>query len=191
MALKIELAGLATSPPAPPSPQRISGMVTILDETIASLRRIAADLRPLMLDDLGLNAAIEWLAAEAARRLDIEVSLHLGESDPPVDDRLATALFRMVQEALNNVACHSRATDVRIALRHDARELRLTIEDNGVGFPAGADQRAGKSGLLGMREQVAMLGCEMEWLNAPDGGARVSIRLPLPAAAGPVAGGSV
>ena len=111
-------------------------MLEMIDDTVASVRRIAADLRPMMLDDLGLNAAIEWLARDAARRMDMEITVRLGEEDPPVTQGAAIALYRMVQEALTNVARHARATDVSIEMRQEGGELVLTVRDNGIGFSA-------------------------------------------------------
>jgi two-component system, NarL family, sensor histidine kinase UhpB len=180
-ALKMELSGWVSAPgPAGPQ-QRVDEMLSMLDETLASVRRISADLRPLMLDDLGLNAAIDWLARDAGRRMGVEVTLHLCEFEPEVDDRLATAIFRMVQEALTNVARHARATEVRIALRRSGAELVLTVEDNGIGYPERSMQRAGALGLLGLRERAGMFGGRLELGNPPGAGARLTIRLPYDA----------
>jgi signal transduction histidine kinase len=154
-------------------------MLTMLDDTLAALRRISSDLRPLMLDDLGLNAAIEWLARDTGRRMGIAVTVQLGEADPPVHDRVATAVYRMVQEALTNVARHARASAVQITLGHTDDELELTVEDNGTGFAQQASPRAGSFGLLGMRERADLLGGRLELGNAPGGGARLTVRLPL------------
>jgi two-component system, NarL family, sensor histidine kinase UhpB len=177
-ALKMELAALRASAPAGSSEQ-IENMIGMVDETLSSVRRISTDLRPMMLDDLGLNAAIEWLARDAARRLGIEVTVRLGENEPALDDRVATAAFRMVQEALTNVARHSRATDVQIELRQHDGELELTVTDNGVGYPADAMRREGSFGLVGMRERATMLGGRVEFGNPAGGGARLVVHLPL------------
>jgi len=186
-ALKMELSGLAVAPGSTEPRQRVEEMLTMLDETLASVRRISADLRPLMLDDLGLNAAIEWLARDTGRRMGVEVTLQLDEPEPEIDDRLATAIFRMVQEALTNVARHARATDVQIALRRSGGELVLTVEDNGIGYPERSMQRSGSFGLLGLRERAGMFGGRLELGNPPGGGARLTIRLPYdaPPDAGP------
>jgi signal transduction histidine kinase len=146
---------------------------------VGSVRRIAADLRPMMLDDLGLNAAIEWLARDAARRLDMEITVRLGEEDPPVTQGAAIALYRMVQEALTNVARHARATDVNIGMRQEGGELALTVRDNGVGFPSDLQHNDGRYGLLGIRERAYMLGGRLEVDNPPGGGGRLTVRLPL------------
>lgn len=178
-ALKMELSTLGLAPGYGTQDGRIASMLEMLDETVASVRRIAADLRPLMLDDLGLNAAIEWLARDAARRMGIEVAVRLCENDPLIGGRASIALYRMVQEALTNVARHARATDVRIELRPSGDELVLTIKDNGVGFPNPTSRRDGSFGLLGIRERAYMLGGNLELDNPPGGGARITVRLPI------------
>jgi len=178
-ALKMELSALPGVGDQPARQERVGSLMAMLDDTLASVRRISSDLRPMMLDDLGLNAAIEWLARDMARRMGIEITVRLNENDAPVDDRVATAVFRMVQEALTNVARHARATDVTVVLQQHDSELELVVEDNGTGYPERAMQREGSFGLLGMRERAAMLGGLMEYGNAPGRGARLRVRLPL------------
>jgi two-component system, NarL family, sensor histidine kinase UhpB len=178
-ALKLDLASLDPRLDAAAFAQRTEAMLGMLDETMTAVRRIIADLRPLMLDDLGLNAALEWLARESARRMGIEITVHLGEHDPALDSEASVAVYRMVQEALTNVARHSRATDVRIELGESGGTLLLTIQDNGVGFAPGATRTAGAFGLLGVSERAYALGGSMHTDNPPGGGARIRVRLPL------------
>jgi len=185
-ALKMELASLHQAPRSAKRDARAAAMTEMLDQTMASVRRIAADLRPMMLDDLGLNAAIEWLARESARRMGIAITAHLPENDPALDSRASTAVYRMVQEALTNVARHARATEVQIDLHATAGELVLTVRDNGIGFPVLATQPEGSFGLMGIRERAFMLGGTLQLDNPPGGGGRVTVRLPLlPAANAP------
>ncbi len=178
-ALKMDLASLRTAPDRDAVAARAAAMQELLDQTVASVRRIAADMRPLMLDDLGLNAAIEWLAHEAARRMGIEVDLDLDESEPLLSDQAVIALYRMVQEALNNVARHAHASHVWIEMRHRAAELVLVVQDDGVGFGPQALHKKGSYGLMGLRERASMFGGQLEVENPPDGGGRVTVRLPL------------
>ena len=178
--LKMEMASLDPDAPRQVLYERIAVMLTMLDETMASTRSIASDLRPLMLDDLGLNAAIEWLARESARRMGIEVTVRQDETDPPVDSRTATTIYRTVQEALTNVARHARATDVSIEIRRHDDQLVVSVQDNGVGFPLSAVRKAGSFGLLGLRERAYMMGGQLEIDNPPGCGARVTVRIPLP-----------
>lgn len=178
-ALKMDLSGLAMANGLKDTDEHFAGMLTMLDDTVASVRRIAGDLRPLMLDDLGLNAAIEWLASDASRRLGIEIEVQLGEDDTQVDERVAIAIYRMVQEALTNVARHAKASHVRICLKQKDGELVLTVQDNGIGFPARALQREGSYGLLGMRERARMLGGRFALATVPGQGGCVIVHLPL------------
>jgi len=178
-ALKMELSSLASAAQRTAQERRIPDMLEMIDDTVAAVRRIAADLRPLMLDDLGLNAAIEWLARDAAHRMDIDITVQLGDEDPPLGERAAIALYRIVQEALTNVARHAHATEVRIEMREDGTELMLSIHDNGVGFPDRSMQHEGRFGLLGIRERAYMLGGRLEVDNPPVGGGRITVHLPL------------
>jgi two-component system sensor histidine kinase UhpB len=160
--------------------ERAQLMLDMLDETVASTRRIAMDLRPLMLDDLGLTEAIDWLVTEFNRRTGIEVDARLDEDVRDLPAHLSTTLYRIVQEALTNITRHARATRVSISLKACHPELQLTIEDNGVGFAQGTRSRnPGSFGLLGIRERALMLGGRLAVGNGPEGGARLVVRVPL------------
>ena len=178
-ALKMELCSLASQKKPVAPEERVSAMIEMVDETVASVRRIATDLRPLMLDDLGLNAAIEWLAGGWARRMGIKVRLRLDNADPPVREAVAIALYRMVQEALTNIARHAQASEVQIEIRRQANELVLTVQDNGVGFAEPKMYQEGSHGLMGIRERAYMLGGHLEIGNSAAGGGRIAVRLPL------------
>jgi signal transduction histidine kinase len=160
-------------------------MLEMVDDTVATVRRIATELRPLMLDDLGLNAAIGWLADSWSRRMGVAVTLHLGAAEPAIDDAGSIALYRMVQEALTNIARHARATKVCIEVQQSGSDLLLTVLDNGVGFNEASMFREGSHGLMGIRERALMLGGELMIGNSPSGGGRVTVRLPLRADALP------
>jgi two-component system, NarL family, sensor histidine kinase UhpB len=181
-ALKIDLSNFATAAGLAPDDTRLAGMTAMIDDTLASVRRIASDLRPLMLDDLGLNAAIEWLARDASRRIGFAVHARLPLTEPQVDQRVAIALYRMVQEALTNVARHAQAQSVEIELGVETgtqgESLRLTVSDDGVGLSDTALQRPNSFGLLGLRERAHMLGGEVHIGARRGGGTRLSVRLP-------------
>jgi two-component system, NarL family, sensor histidine kinase UhpB len=177
-ALKIDLATLTAQAQLGHDDPRVAGMQAMLDDTLASVRRIASDLRPLMLDDLGLNAAIEWLARDTSRRIGIPVHTRLPLAEPPLDKRVAIALYRMVQEALTNVARHAQATSVEIILQAQERQLVLTVADDGIGVAEQALQRAGSFGLMGLRERAHMLGGQIEIGRRPRGGTRLTVRVP-------------
>jgi signal transduction histidine kinase len=155
-------------------------MLDMLDETVASARRISMDLRPLMLDDLGLAEAIDWLVKEFKRRTGIEVHTRLGVGLRELSPHLATTLYRIVQEALTNITRHAHATRVRVEMERSGGELELAIRDNGVGFPKERRSRnPGSFGLLGIRERVLMLGGQISVGNAPEGGALLVLRVPM------------
>lgn len=177
--LKMALSNLVSGSRAVLPAERVSAMFAMVDDTVAAVRRIATELRPAMLDDIGLSAAIEWLAQESARRMGVEVRWQLPASDPPISDAASIALYRMVQEMLTNVARHAQATEVRIELRCDEVSVVLKVQDNGVGFSAASMRRRGSHGLMGMRERCHMLGGRIELGNAPEGGARITVSLPL------------
>jgi len=181
--MKMELSDIADHGSRPATRARMAAMLELLDETMASLRRISADMRPLMLDDLGLNAAVEWLGREASRRMGIEVTTSLGDVDPTIDDRTATTVYRIVQEALTNIGRHARATDARIIIEQHEGELMLTVQDNGVGFRDSAVRKEGSFGLMGIRERAILLGGRFEVDNPPGGGGRLRVWLPIGAEA--------
>jgi len=114
----------------------------------------------------------------------VKVVLTLPAADPPISEAASIALYRMVQETLTNVARHARATEVVIDMQCNDAGVVLRVQDNGVGLPKPAAQRRVSHGLMGMRERCQMLGGKIEVGNAPEGGARITIRLPLQA--GPV-----
>ena len=179
-ALKLEMISCQRDHPGLAVGERAQLMLDMLDETVSSARRIAMDLRPLMLDDLGLPEAIDWLVKEFKRRTGIEVDIRLGEGMRELSSQLATALYRIVQEALTNITRHAQATRVSITLKGSDHELQLTIQDNGVGFIQGGHARnPGSFGLLGIRERVLMLGGRLSAGNAPEGGARLVVHVPL------------
>ena len=185
-ALKIDLANFAARAPrrgddAPVAADdaSVAAMQAMLDDTLASVRRIASDLRPLMLDDLGLNAAIGWLARDISQRMGIAVHTKLPVAEPEADPRVATALYRMVQEALTNVARHARATAVDVSLRARGGALTLAVADDGAGLPADALQRAGSFGLLGLQERAQALGGRMKIGPRRGGGTLLVVTLPM------------
>jgi PAS domain S-box-containing protein len=177
-ALKMELSSLKPDVVARAWPARLAEMTHMVDATLASVRRIAKDLRPAMLDDLGLNTAIEWLASDSARRLGIQISLQLDDDLPPLHEDTATALYRMVQESLTNIARHAHASQVSISLQRRDGQLNLVVQDDGVGFATRTLPQEG-NGLVGIRERAYMLGGDLEIGTAALGGGLLSIRVPL------------
>ena len=145
----------------------------LVDEAIATGRRIAADLRPPLLDDLGLAAALGQLARQGQLEANVRV-----EADDILTPRQAEQLFRIAQEAVTNVLRHARATHIWIEGGAGGEQYLLAVEDDGVGFDPGAVRR-GALGLVGMRERARLAGGECRWVMPRRGGTRVEIRLPL------------
>lgn len=181
--LKLELAWLSTRiKEGREMPiERVSEMKQMLDVAIASVRRISTDLRPLILDDLGFAEAVEWHATEVAKRSNLKIELELSAHECVNDDVLATALFRIVQEALNNVLRHSAAKHVLISLTRDDEFLCLRIQDDGLGLPEKV--RKGGIGLVSMRERVTSLGGEFKLIDGLKEGAKsglmIEVKLPF------------
>jgi len=157
---------------------KIRSMIEDVDLTITSVQRIVTELRPAMLDDLGLVAAIEWQAQDFERRSGIICRCTAGEEDVHVDRERATVVFRICQEALTNVARHAHATHVTIRFEEQADLLLLEVHDNGEGIPQEKISAPGSLGLLGMRERAALFGGQIDIIGRPGEGTRIILRLP-------------
>jgi PAS domain S-box-containing protein len=152
-----------------------------IDSVIASARRIAGGLRPPMLDDLGLGAALEWLAAEFRNRYGLAVTVQNATDQLVLSPTAATAIFRIVQEALTNVTRHAGATRVRVEMGVEHDEFRMRIEDNGKGTTLDRNRGKENFGLLGMQERVRQLDGRITFDSAPGDGFRIDICLPVDA----------
>jgi PAS domain S-box-containing protein len=164
--------------------EQIDAMRQLLDATISSVRRIAADLRPLILGDLGFGEAVTWQTAEFAKRSGLVITMDLGGAEHVRDDARATALFRIVQESLTNVARHAGASEVQIRLAAEEDQLVLTVRDDGSGIAPG-DPRSNRNGigLVSMRERATALGGQLRVASIAGRGTTIEVTLPLHAAA--------
>lgn len=156
----------------------------IVDDALHQVRRLAAALRPSILDDLGLIPALRWLAEQSAARGDLVVEFRTTAQDTRLAPEVETACFRIVQEALTNVVRHARATRVQIELHFAGELLVLSVQDDGCGCdPAAMSASAvagGSVGLLGMRERAALIGGQLEVESSPGHGCTVRLRCPAP-----------
>jgi len=159
--------------------KRVGEMSSITDDLIGRVRRISAALRPGVLDDLGLHAAIEWQAQEFERRTGTRCVVRSNMDDVRVDARVTTAVFRVFQEALTNVSLHANAGHVEIRLERRNEHVLLEVRDDGVGIPPEAEHHPASLGLLGMRERVLRLGGTVALSRPQDGGTVVSVEIPL------------
>lgn len=159
--------------------QQLRGMRRLIDATVASVRRIAADLRPVMLDDLGLIPAIEWLANDFTNRYGIDVERRIEVGDTGFTPTGATTLFRIVQEALTNVARHAEATLVTLTVRVEGDVCVLQIADNGHGANRSPTPGEKSFGLLGIRERAHMLGGTVEIHTSDGKGFVLTVTFPI------------
>jgi PAS domain S-box-containing protein len=159
---------------------KVHSAMQLTDNMIASLRRIASELRPRTLDDLGLTAALEWQAQEFESRTGIPFTLTLPREPLALDSERSTAIFRIFQESLTNVARHAQATRVAARLERQADALILEIRDDGRGFdPQEANARK-SLGLVGMQERALLLNGELKVEGVPGAGTTMTLRIPLP-----------
>lgn len=171
-AIKLNLKALAA---AGGDATRIGDGLAIVDATIGHIRDRALELRPALLDDLGLAAALEWLCRQQAQRSGLEVAFQ-GAPLPDLSSDLATAAYRIAQEGISNALKHAAATGIRVSLHAGDRRLEVEVTDNGCGFdPATA---APGIGLPGMRERASSLGGSLHLDSAPGQGTRLFARFP-------------
>ena len=150
-----------------------------VDTIIGSVRRIAAGLRPPVLDDLGLFAAIDWLVNDFRSRYGIRIALEIEGEEVEFGTAASTSIFRLVQEALTNVVRHAHASEVRIAIACAGARCTLRIEDDGRGASLDRPRAANAFGLLGMGERVRQLGGVIAFRSAPGEGFRIDVDIPL------------
>ncbi|MBI4267242.1 MAG: PAS domain S-box protein [Chloroflexi bacterium] len=180
-ALKIDLSWVWQR--LPPNTEflfdKIRDMLGMIDRTIQIVKSISTQLRPAVLDDIGLAAAIEWMSAEFQRRTGIRCELHLKNGDLVPEEERDTVSFRILQEALTNIARHAQATVVRISMCARDDNLVLEINDNGKGIAKEQIYSSRAFGLIGMRERALSLGGTIEIFNNRGKGTTVKLSLPL------------
>jgi PAS domain S-box-containing protein len=180
-AVKINLGSLERLAGATLPASHLEDAIASVDGAMQSVRDLALDLRPSVLDDFGLPAALRWYVDRLARAAGVEAHLAV-EDVPRLEPELETACFRVAQEALTNVARHAQARNVWLGLRYDHPGLQLSVRDDGKGFDVGAarDHAAGGAsmGLLGMQERVSLLGGALEINCPPGGGTELRARFP-------------
>jgi signal transduction histidine kinase len=184
--LKIDLSFLASS--APKSwhitkrdlfLSKVHEMSKLIDETIGTVRRIVTELRPSILDDFGLHAALEWQLWEFQKRTGIQSEFVSTLEDVNIDEKLSITVFRILQEALTNVARHANATNVIATLYKEADSLVLKVEDNGKGISEDDINNMKSIGLMGIRERALFLGGTVDFSGEPSKGTTVSVQFPF------------
>jgi two-component system sensor histidine kinase UhpB len=158
--------------------ERLNAMFDLIDQTIQAVQKISAELRPGLLDDLGLLPALEWLSQDFENRTKIKCRTNFDREDISLDPDFATAIFRISQEALTNVVRHAKATQVQIGLKEKNGALVLTIKDNGKGIKKARIWDPLSLGILGMRERVRRFNGEFKISGAPQKGTTLTVVFP-------------
>ncbi|TFW27359.1 PAS domain S-box protein [Massilia arenosa] len=179
-ALRIDLNWLSARVEQAVLQAKLAGMLDLVGTTVDAVRRLSEDLRPGMLDDLGLAAAVEHHVFKLSAQTGLQCHLDMNAEHFDLCDELATALFRILQEALTNVARHAHASCVHIRLHLHGGEMQLTVQDDGIGIGNGDGQPVRRGfGLLGMRERAKLLGGTLDVSSPTGAGTRVLARLPV------------
>jgi signal transduction histidine kinase len=160
--------------------QKMNAMFEVIDEAMRNLHMVTSELRPGILDDFGLAAAIEWQIEEFRTRSGISCRLETGGFEPPLPKELATALFRIFQETLTNILRHAQADEVAVRLEEVDGELTLQIRDNGRGITEAQINDPQSYGLLGMRERLHPWNGRVAFEGQPGAGTVVTVQLPMP-----------
>jgi signal transduction histidine kinase len=158
--------------------EKIASMFRLIDDTIHSVRKIASGLRPEVLDEAGLAAAIGWQAKEFQLRTGIRCMVDVPPDSDGLDPERSTAVFRIFQEVLTNVARHANATRVDVSMRRDAERFTLEVRDNGKGITAAEIQNPKSLGILGMRERVLPFDGRIEISGIRGKGTQVAVSIP-------------
>ncbi|MEO8405516.1 MAG: sensor histidine kinase, partial [Chitinophagaceae bacterium] len=158
---------------------KLDQMTELLDVSVQTVRKISSSLRPSLLDDLGLIAALEWQTKEFIKRFAIPTNFTSSERLVNVSPDMATGLFRLYQESLTNVARHAQATEVNGSLTYNDHHLILKVTDNGKGFDADLEGARKTMGLLGMKERVLMMGGTLHFDSAVGKGTSVTVTVPF------------
>jgi PAS domain S-box-containing protein len=189
-ALKMDLNWLGERLPAGEAAllAKLEAMQAMLNGTVAATRRISADLRPLMLDDLGLLPAVEWLVQNFSSRTGIACDLKVATPELELGEPYATAVFRILQESLTNVARHAQASLVDVMLEQEAGWVTLSIHDNGRGFGVSDPRKPNSYGLMGLRERAYLLDGEVTIDSGRGQGTDIVVRIPVAAATGAATG---
>ena len=179
-ALKLELALLKRRLPTAQSvlETSVTEMIGMVDKTIKVVRHIASELRPEILNDLGLLAAIEWQAQEYMKRSGIKIFLQFDPDEFSVDHNRATTIFRIFQETLTNVMRHAHATEVFVTLRRKLGGLELVVEDNGVGIDEKEAEKRWSLGIMGIKERARFWNGTVEIKGVAGEGTRVRVWIP-------------
>ena len=176
--LKRQLTRVLSAPEASLLQVRLESLDRTLTETLASVRRVCRELRPALLDELGLAVALEWQCTEFSNRTGVKCDVVRPDA-VEIDPARATALFRILQELLTNIARHAGAKAVRVEVKPEPEWLEMSVRDDGCGLPADAWTRRDRFGLMGIRERSTAAGGTAVFHSRPGEGTTVTVRIPL------------
>lgn len=180
-ALKLSLGAAAQAPTI--ATRQLEESVETVDDLVEQVRSLSLDLRPSMLDDLGLVPALEWYCQRQSRRLAVPIAFFTAPFSSRPSPEVETTCFRVVQEALTNTAKHSQATQVKVTLQQRDSTLQITIRDNGVGFDTATmhvhSERGSGIGLRGMEERLRLVEGQLDITTAPGHGTEIRARVPM------------
>ncbi|MBA2610515.1 MAG: CHASE domain-containing protein [Bacteroidetes bacterium] len=162
-----------------PITEKLSSMIGLIDSTVKTVRRISSDLRPGILDDLGLIPALEWQGAEYEKRTGINWRFHSNLNDIPLDRNVSTNVFRIFQEAFTNIMRHAGATEIETSVEKRNENLILTIKDNGQGFDVDKSRKKNSWGIIGMKERATLMNGELIIESEKLKGTIVTLKVPL------------
>ena len=182
IAVKMDISWLQKHTPGAAEPDmktRWTRVLQALDEGVDFKRRVVENLRPTLLDNMGLLPAVRWITQETCTRAGLRCVESYPEEEPQLIDDAAIMIFRLMQESLTNIVKHAQATEVHVAVTMDASDLTVTVTDNGVGIDSDRREAVGSHGLATMRHRVRSFGGSIEIGTPAEGGTRVRARLPL------------
>ncbi|MFO7602342.1 MAG: GAF domain-containing protein [Gammaproteobacteria bacterium] len=181
--IKINLQSLLRKPDTPGRLPLLEDSIQSVDQLVSKVRNLSLDLRPSILDDLGLAPALRWYVQRQTKYLGLQISLQLPDDLPRLNSEIETACFRIVQEAITNAARHAHASHVQVTLTTDPGNVTLTIQDNGTGFDVDRAKQYrvedGGFGLLGMTERAQLVGGQLDLRSAPEQGVTLTATFPL------------
>jgi PAS domain S-box-containing protein len=179
--LKLDLDWLENSLAAPDEsfPARVAQMQGLLDNVITITKTMASALRPPLLDDFGLLAAVEWMAANFQKKTAVICTVESNGITVELDDTIESAIFRVIQEALTNIEKHARAGNATISLMHIDGRLDVMIRDDGIGMTPGSDNKPGCYGLIAMQERIYVLGGTIGIENSKPHGVTINVSVPI------------
>ncbi len=184
-AIGLGLRGVSTALPENPhsATQNLRRLESLVSQSLTELQRLIADLRPSHLDDLGLSAALRWYAGEVDKRVSLQVQVEITGDEQPLPASLKIALFRVTQEALNNVVKHAHARKVAVHLNYGLEEVLVSVKDDGIGFDMNslAQRKEASWGLMGMTERANLLGGQFDLQSHVGEGTRIEVVIPYQA----------